>query len=68
MTTKHTSQAPLHTAVVEQDADGHYFITFPPELLAELGWVEGTTIQWIDNQDGTFTIQKVAEETNAGTD
>lgn len=68
MTRQHTANARLHTATVEQDADGHYFITFPPELLAELGWTEGTTIQWIDNEDGTFTIQKVAEETDASED
>ena len=57
----------MHTTTVEQADDGHFYITFSPEVLAELGWDEGTDVQWIDNEDGTFTLQKVPEETDPST-
>lgn len=33
-------------------------IPFPAEFIKELGWKEGDTLTWIDNEDGTFTIKK----------
>ncbi len=38
------------------DDDG--ILTFPPELLKETGWEEGDSLQWIDNEDGSFTLRK----------
>ena len=29
------------------------------DLCAELGWQVGDTVEWIDNKDGTWTIQKI---------
>lgn len=29
-----------------------------PELCAQMGWSVGDTVQWIDNQDGTWTLKK----------
>ena len=48
-----------YTTAVEVDDDGEYVITFPQEVLNEVGWEVGTTIQWIDNMDGSFTLEKV---------
>lgn len=28
------------------------------ELCNQMGWAVGDTIQWIDNQDGTWTLKK----------
>jgi hypothetical protein len=28
------------------------------ELCEQLGWQAGDTIQWIDNKDGSWTLQK----------
>lgn len=33
------------------------FITLPEELLNETGWKEGQELQWIDNEDGSFTLK-----------
>ena len=38
------------------DDDG--VITFPPEMIEELGWKEGDVLQWIDNKDGSFALKK----------
>lgn len=51
MTSKYTIQ-------VETSDEGECFLPFPPELLAQLGWVEGTVLLWTDNTDGTFTLTK----------
>ena len=31
----------------------------PDEMLKKLGWVEGDTVEWIENDDGSFVIKKV---------
>ena len=36
-------------------------LTFPEEVLKELGWEEGTVLQWIDNEDGSFSLRKPDE-------
>ena len=38
------------------DDDG--MITFPDEMMKELGWKEGDVLEWIDNQDGSFSLVK----------
>jgi len=30
----------------------------PEELTEELDWCDGDTIEWVDNEDGSFTISK----------
>lgn len=37
-------------------------LPFPPDMLEQLGWQEGTTIYWIDNKDGTFTLTDKEED------
>ena len=36
------------------------------ELCAELGWVVGDTVQWIDNKDGTWQLVKLTSQTTCG--
>lgn len=46
------------TAIVEEDAEGNAILTFPPESLEGLGWQEGDSIEWIDNNNGSWTLRK----------
>ena len=47
----------IYTAKVEEDENG-MFVTFPDDMLAEVGWKEGDRIDWKDNGDGSFTLTK----------
>jgi len=44
---------------VEEDDNGELYIELPEDMLEQLNWGEGTTIKWIDNNDGTFSIVEV---------
>jgi hypothetical protein len=47
------------TVKVEEDpATGDAMITFPPELLEQTGWIEGDTLSWNDNGNGSWTLTK----------
>ena len=39
--------------------DDEGVITIPQELLTELNWEPGDEVEWIDNQDGSFTVKKL---------
>lgn len=43
---------------VQEDQFGEKFIEFPPEAIADLGWKEGDTVEWVDNGDGSWSIKK----------
>ena len=48
---------PNWTVTLEEDPDtGEVILPLPVNLLEQLGWKEGTSIYWIDNKDGTFTL------------
>lgn len=40
-------------------------LTLPDELWQTLGWQEGDELQFIDNEDGSFSIVKVNEDQHA---
>jgi hypothetical protein len=45
---------------LEQDPDsGDLVLPFTDEILNEVGWKEGDVIEWIDNKDGSWSLQKV---------
>lgn len=44
--------------VINDDATGDQMIQLPEDFLAETGWAEGDTLEWIDNQDGSWTLRK----------
>lgn len=48
--------------VVEDPITGELLLDLGVDLCAELGWQEGDTIEWTDNKDGTWTIQKKLEQ------
>ena len=51
------------TVTIDEDPDtGDLILSLPEELLKLQGWVEGDTLKWIDNKDGTWCIQKVKSD------
>lgn len=43
---------------VQEDEQGELFLQFTDEIIAKLGWKIGDVLTWIDNQNGTFSIEK----------
>lgn len=43
------------------DVDEEGVLIFPDELWDLMGWKEGDTIEFLDNQDGTFSMAKIDE-------
>lgn len=44
---------------VEVDGpSGEYFVTFPDDLLEAANLKEGDAVEWVDNNDGTYTLRK----------
>lgn len=50
------------TVTVIEDGDD-VVLPFPDGLLESQGWQEGDTLEWIDNNDGSWTLRKVDNET-----
>jgi hypothetical protein len=46
------------TIEVQKTDDGEFFIELNDEILAESGFKVGDDIEWVDNKDGSFTLQK----------
>ena len=38
--------------------DENGILTFPDDILEATGWKEGDVLEWIDNNDGSFTLVK----------
>lgn len=49
------------TVTVEEadDGSGDLVLPLPQEMLDLQGWVEGDTLDWKDNGDGSWTLSKV---------
>ncbi len=53
-----------YTVTLEEDPNtGDLLLPFTDEILQEAGWKEGDTLEWIDNQDGSWSLVKQANET-----
>ena len=48
-------------ATIKERDNGELYLEFPDELTKEMGWHEGDTLEWKDNSDGSWTIQKVSK-------
>lgn len=44
--------------VEDPDQPGEYLLDLGPALCEQLGWQPGDSLEWKDNQDGSWTIQK----------
>lgn len=61
MQIKNTSSS--WTATVEEDAStGELLLPFPDDFLIQMGWKEGDKFAWIDNQDGSWTLEKIIND------
>ena len=51
------------TVTVEEaeDGSGDLVMPLPAEMLQMQGWKEGDTLEWIDNKDGSWSLQKVQD-------
>lgn len=47
---------------LETDENGDLILPLGDELCSELGWQVGDTIEWIDNDDGSWTMRKKMEK------
>jgi hypothetical protein len=61
-TTKTSSKLYDKTSVVFEDPDsGELYIYLPEDMLLHLGWDEGTELEWIEDANGVWSLQKVKE-------
>lgn len=56
----------LYTTTVEEEGE-ELLLNLPDEMLEEMGWEVGTTIEWIDIGDGRWMIRRVDDEENIRT-
>lgn len=56
------------TLEVQKLEDGDEYIEFPKEMMDEVDWHEGDVIEWIDNKDGSWTLQKKLDDNHENTD
>jgi len=54
----------MTTVNLIEDSDGELILPFDENTLDDMGWEVGDTLQWIDNNDGTFSIKKY-EDSNS---
>lgn len=55
------------TTVLEDPETGDAIIEFPEDLLAAVGWVEGDTLNWTVQPDGTCILTKILpKDSNQG--
>ena len=46
------------TVTIEEDKEtGELLLPFPPDLLSQMGWIEGTELFWQDQKDGTYILK-----------
>ena len=52
--------ADIWTATIVEDPDqpGELLLDLGLDLCASLGWQAGDPMEWINNEDGTWTLQK----------
>jgi hypothetical protein len=52
------------TVIVEEASNGDdLFIPLSDDMITSLGWEENDVLEWKDNEDGSFTLTKKAEQT-----
>lgn len=53
------------TLAIEQDPEtGDLILPFTQEILDELQWKEGDVLEWIDNKDGSWSLEKKKTKKN----
>jgi len=53
----------MYTSKVEEDVSGDLYITLPDDLMEEMGWDEGTLLEWIiDEEAEIYELRELKEE------
>ena len=63
MKEKTMTTATSWTVTIEEadDGSGDLVMPLPADMLAGVGWVDGDTLDWTDNNDGTWSLKKVEQ-------
>lgn len=48
--------------VIKDPETGDLILEFPDEMMEQVGWKTGDTVEWIDNKNGSWTIRKKDED------
>jgi hypothetical protein len=48
----------MQTVELKKDEAGNLILPLDDQLMKEAGWEIGDTIEWIDNDDGSWTLAK----------
>ena len=51
---------PAVKVIEDPDNPGELLLDLGHKLCAEIGWKVGDTVEWIDQKDGTWLLQKKA--------
>ena len=52
----------IYTSIVQSDENGELFIVIPDDLIKELDWKEGDTLNWNIEGDTVILSRKEAEK------
>ena len=50
------------TTVKEDPVTGEQYIELPQRLLAQLGWKEGDDLEWVELENGSWSVKKVESD------
>jgi antitoxin component of MazEF toxin-antitoxin module len=48
---------------IKEDENGELFFSIPEDVLTRLGWSEGDTVKFVEQNDNSFMIKRVKYET-----
>lgn len=51
-----------YTAQVQMDSDGELLLSFPNELLNQMGWDIGDKLIWEELPGGSYSVRKDSDE------
>jgi hypothetical protein len=54
----------MHCELIVQldEETGEHMLDLTNELMTEVGWEIGDSIEWTDNKDGSYTLSKIANK------
>jgi antitoxin component of MazEF toxin-antitoxin module len=52
----------IYTSIIQSDENGELFIVIPDDLINELDWKEGDTLDWSIDGDTVILSRKEAEK------
>lgn len=61
MATANSGNLTSWTVIVEQDGED-LVLPLPQDMLDQVGWKSGDTLEWHDQKDGTWQLQKKATQ------